>query len=141
MSILKKRNILKSIALTLIVLLLSYLGYKYYEKPDTTTKGRTEVSFTTNEIIVQATSNDGAQLKQFIEKEIEIEGVIKKISKRNETFTLILGGDKNDNFVICEMQLGEEAKVKRLKVGQYVLIKGVYKGILKDVILLNCILV
>lgn len=141
MSILHNYKPLKLITLTVIIVLLSYSGYKYFEKPINTRNIKIEASFTATEFLTLITTNNTQELKKYIEKGIEVKGVIKEINQQQKIYTLILRGTQNNIFVLCEMQQDEVAKVLKLKVGELVTIKGVYKGTLNDAILLYCILV
>lgn len=73
-----------------------------------------------------------------IEHVISIEGIIEDINDLNHRNTVILKGKDSKRFVICDMQKSEN--VTLLNVGDTVTIKGILKGTLKDVILLNCII-
>lgn len=141
MSILNNYKPLKVMILSVIVLLFSYLGYRYFEKPMNTRDIKIEASFTAKEFLTIVAINNNEELNKYIEKGIEIKGAIKDINYQQKVCTIILRGDQNNIFVICEMQQDEIAKVQKLKGGQIVTIKGVYKGTLNDAILLYCILV
>ena len=102
-------------------------------------KVKVEESFSTNEILVKHEERDET-MKMFIEKAIEIEGEIKEITLRDGKYTVILKGDSKRAYILCEMQKNQSDKVLELTVGQKVRIKGVLKGFLIDVILLNCVI-
>lgn len=73
-----------------------------------------------------------------IEQVILIEGIVEDINGLNQRNTVILKGEDTKRFVICDMQKSENLAL--LNVGDTVTIKGILKGTLKDVILLNCII-
>lgn len=73
-----------------------------------------------------------------IEHVILIEGIVEDINDLNHRNTVILKGKDTKRFVICDMQKSENLAL--LNVGDTVTIKGILKGTLKDVILLNCII-
>jgi hypothetical protein len=77
--------------------------------------------------------------KKFEGKIIEVEGKIKEISFLNNTNSVILFGVDNSG-VICDFNKNQTEEIKKLTKNQTVKIKGIYKGYLKDVILLNCLL-
>lgn len=77
----------------------------------------------------------------YVDKVIAIEGIIKEINYINNRHTILLRGDKEDlSLVICDMQTDQTQKTKSLKRGDTVLLKGVFKGYLKDAVFLNCVL-
>lgn len=71
---------------------------------------------------------------------VEVEGQIKEINALNGRNTIVLKGTTNRSpYIICDMQVGVEKELSLLKQNDTVTIKGIYKGLLKDVIILNCI--
>ncbi len=78
--------------------------------------------------------------KKFAGKIIEIKGKVKEISFLNNTNTVILFGNENSG-IICDFNKNQTEEIKALTKNQTVIIKGICKGFLKDVILLNCLLI
>jgi len=74
------------------------------------------------------------------EKTIEVNGTLKKIHKKNNKHTLYLSDNINDTYILCELQNNQLHKLPNLKIGHLVKVKGVFKGHLVDLILLNCII-
>ena len=75
----------------------------------------------------------------FTENVVLVEGSIKEINYLNNRKTIILRGEENRNSsIICDMQEDQAKLLDSLKTGQVISIKGILKGSLKDVILLNC---
>jgi len=105
-----------------------------------TKKVQTQESFTTNEFISQLNYKQ-ENLNNFIEKAIEIEGEIKEITYKNNKYSLILKGNENRTYIICEMQTDQSNQVLKLKSGENIKLKGILKGFLMDIILLNCIII
>lgn len=78
---------------------------------------------------------------QYIEQAIKINGKLKEIKKHQENYTLILSSQNNTINIICKMQKDQIQKINELQIGKNITIKGIYKGHLIDMILLNCILI
>jgi len=74
-------------------------------------------------------------------KIIEVTGIVKEVSFLNNRNTLILQGMNKQSGVICDMESTDHIALQKIKEGEFVKIKGICKGFLKDVILLNCILI
>jgi len=75
----------------------------------------------------------------FTENVVLVEGSIKEINYLNNRNTIILRGKENSNTsIICDMQKDQARLLASLQTGQIISIKGILKGSLKDVILLNC---
>ncbi len=70
-------------------------------------------------------------------KVIEINGIIKSISLKNNRYTLLLHGNNNEHSVMCDVLIDSDTIVPNKKVT----IKGICKGFLQDVIILNCVLI
>ena len=124
-----------------IVLLLGYMVINVLNNsvPDTR---QIETNFRLNagELFSGESLNSGTNKSLYIEKAIEVRGVIKDLSKYNDSYTLYLQGE-GDNGILCEMQDDFEFDKHKMEIGDTVIIKGIYKGHLLDAILLNCILV
>ncbi|WP_299113992.1 hypothetical protein [uncultured Winogradskyella sp.] len=76
-----------------------------------------------------------------IENVVLVEGIIQDINSLNNRSTIILKGKKEtDRLVICDMQKNQKLAINSLNLGDEISIKGILKGTLNDVILLNCII-
>lgn len=98
-----------------------------------------EKSFTSNELLSELKHKDD-YLKLYVDKTIEIESNILNITYKYGKYTLILYGNEHETMIMCEIQEDQNNKIEQLKIGQNIKVKGVLKGVLLDVILLNCIL-
>lgn len=78
--------------------------------------------------------------KTYVNKVIEITGIVKEVSFLNNRNTLILQGDNDGPGIICDMNPGQLTAITKIRKGERVRVKGICKGFLKDVIILNCIL-
>lgn len=130
----------KSLSLILPLLLIVFIFIINKETPDTRLID-THVSLTSNEMISLLDNEDSKFLDSYIEKAIEIKGVLKEINLKGDTYLLLLAGDKNTKFILCQMQDDQASKIQNLNLEKEVVIKGIYKGSLTDAILLNCILI
>lgn len=76
-----------------------------------------------------------------IERVVMVEGVIQDVNYLNNRTTIILHGKgENQRLVICDMQDNQKLKIKSLNLGDKVSVKGILKGSLNDIILLNCVI-
>ncbi|MBX2826538.1 MAG: OB-fold putative lipoprotein [Flavobacteriaceae bacterium] len=72
---------------------------------------------------------------------IAVDGLVDEVNYLNDRATIILRGyDTEKKAVICDMQESQRGLMDSLEVGQAITVKGVLKGFLHDVILLNCII-
>jgi len=138
MKIKKRHKIIVVCSLVFISLLLLY---NYVNRGiEDTTKIQAEETFTTNELLSKFETKQ-QKLKGFIEKAIEIEGEIKEITFQDGKYSLILKGDSDINYILCEMQSNQNNDVVKLQEGQDIKLKGILKGFLMDVIILHCVII
>lgn len=75
------------------------------------------------------------------ESVIAVSGTVYEINTINKRITILLkGNEAQETFVICDMNSNQNSSIKTIKKGDSILIKGLLKGILKDVIMLNCVI-
>ncbi len=129
----------KSFYLILAVCLCLIAGILIFEnKSGNTNNLETEVQFSTEELIAQ---HQKETFKTLIEKAIEVSGNLKEINFKNNVYTLYLSDSNHETYILCELQDDQADKIANLKIGENIKVKGVLKGHLLDVILLNCIII
>lgn len=136
----RRGGIFKIILLGCSALLFIYAIFRYIEVPEDTNNVKTQASLSSNELISLMSNKVDSTFYQYIDKAIEIKSVIKEINKKEGVYTLLLSGDDKDTLIICEMQKNQNLHIQKLNIGDPVVIKGVFKGFLKDAVLLNCII-
>ncbi len=87
--------------------------------------------------------NDGTPELEYglkAEQVLEIVGLVKETNTKNNRITTLLKGT-NDRppYIICDMQADQRALVEKLRPNDSIKIKGIFKGFLKDIVFLNCI--
>ena len=131
----------RAIALLLFIVLL-IITYSIVDKETPKTQFvNTKAHFTPNEFISLLDDTLDEKAKELIDQAIEIEGEIVKITQRKGRYTAFLKSDVEGRFIQCEMQLDQVDKLLQTEPNEKVLIKGIYKGILLDAILLHCIII
>lgn len=135
-----KHNILKVVLAGATILLVIYSIFRFMETPRDTLHVKTQASLSSTELMSILSSRVDTTFNQYIDKVIAIESVITTINNKEGVYTILLRGDDKDTFVICEMQKNQNTLIKELHTGDLVMVKGVFKGFLKDAILLNCVL-
>jgi exoribonuclease II len=136
-----KRNIFIVISSSLLVIFGVYCYLKITKKATINMKvATTSYNVQTDDLIANFIADEKSTHKKFTGKIIEIEGKIREVSFLNNTNTIILFGNKNSG-IICDFGQNQTKEIKALTKNQTVTIKGIYKGFLKDVILLNCLLI
>lgn len=131
----KNKHYLFSIVL-LFFLFFTY--YKYTKKTeiniiDTSSK----VNTTSKEITGIFVKNEEKGNLLFKDKVIQVTGKIKEVNTLNNRSTIFLQSNTKHN-VICEMQLVDKIHETKSLISKTATIKGICKGFLNDVIILNC---
>lgn len=136
----------KSIFILLTLLIVSAVGWVVYQKvnetvPNTATLSSVE-TFSIEELEkIALTSKSFDKFDNYIEKAINVKGFLTKMTKQNEKYILTISSKNGKMSSICNMQADQVEKIKALKVGDEITIKGIYKGYLIDMILLNCVII
>lgn len=97
-----------------------------------------ELTLSSNDLLNSYSKNEEKSDSLYAGKIIEINGTIKEITFLNNRNTIILNSNSETFGVICDINPSQKEKIKQLKKNQKIQIKGICKGFLKDVILLNC---
>lgn len=75
------------------------------------------------------------------EKVITVHGIVDDVNFLNKRSTVLLkSGTHSDTLILCDMQKSQIVHLNNVQKGQTISIKGIFKGALKDVIFLNCII-
>lgn len=96
------------------------------------------LSLKSNDLISNFIKNEEKANKLYTGKIIEVKGTVKEISFLNDRTTIILEHENEAFGIICDINPNQKEKIKMLKPHQKIRVKGICKGFLKDVILLNC---
>ncbi|KPM31854.1 tRNA anti-like domain containing protein [Croceitalea dokdonensis DOKDO 023] len=91
--------------------------------------------------MIQVFQNDALSAKeQYINQLVQVKGRVHDITYLNDRQTIILKGvEFQDSYIICDMSQEDTNVDKSIQIGQEISLKGVCKGFLLDVILLNCV--
>ncbi len=126
----------------LVVVFCGFLFIKMYRSsPIDINKETAALSISSKKLLTTFSTNEVSANSTYVEKIIVVKGEIKKINHINDRYTVILQGQSDISHILCDMSLSQIKDVKKLEIGQNVEIKGICKGYLMDVIMLNCILV
>lgn len=136
----KKFNIALNV-LTALLAVGSYLYSEYTRPPEDRRDAETEVRISSELLAGSFSANEQQANTDYVEKTIEVVGNIEKISFKNDRYTVLLEARNQASSVICDLLPSNGEAAEKLELGQTVRLKGICKGYLMDVILLNCILI
>ena len=136
----KRKNKLFLLMLSLLLLVngYCYIVPMFKVSNKNLEKEVAELVLNSQDLINSYTLNEEKSDSLYSGKIIEVTGFIKKITFLNNRNTIILNSNNESFGVICDVHANEVEKLKKLKEHQKIRVKGICKGFLKDVILLNC---
>ena len=138
------RRILKILVLFAVTFLLASLLWLFLwfnRQPEMNSDQRkTDFKVSSTELIASFRINEAEANARFVEKTIEVEGVVKEITFFNDRYTVLLQGEDNLSCIMCDMQEDQAKHLDLIKKGDRIVLKGICKGFLMDAILLNCII-
>ena len=130
-------NIKKNFIIIFIILLVFIIGlsrYTFLNNKLAKPKFSIESSQLLNDYILdEKKANDS-----YNNKMIKVIGTVKDITYLNQRNTIFLNGDHESSNIICDLNNSQKKKLNEIKKGQKIIITGICKGFLKDIILLNC---
>ena len=128
--------------ITLALITTTYIGYKYFFSTTINiSNASAEMTISAEKLAASYIADQESADHTYKGKIVEVYGIIKEITFVNKTNTIILQSDHKNFNVLCDMQFDSSEGLQNLSVGQKVTIKGICKGFLHDVILLNCMLI
>lgn len=112
-----------------------------YNKPfRNVEKSKADIEISLKELIEEYKQDEVSANSKYLDKLIQIEGIITDISINNGNSVLTVSESKNNPSIICNMSPNYNVNALKLKIGDKVSVKGICTGYLLDIILINCVL-
>jgi len=129
--------------LLITVLIIAIIGafavYKIYNKPHVNVgKTKSDITLTANKIINDFSADESIANTIYLDKIIEVSGIISKIEVVKEKGIITLKTNDDFGSVLCHLSTEATRKLNSLKQGQNIVVKGICTGYLLDVILVKC---
>jgi hypothetical protein len=143
MNSMKKILIILLVIIAVIALLLLG-GYLYvrYMPEKSLSKQAADFSMPATKLAQEFETDPPASNNKFIDRVIEVTGVISEISTdQNNSIVFILRDNEAPTGVLCTVSEKSTQKAERYKVGDTVIIKGTCTGMLFEVVLNKCIII
>jgi hypothetical protein len=138
----KNQKFLLTLTAVIVIAVCTTLYLKVNRKVETNTFDiETQTQVTSKKLTAAFLNNEADANLKYVEKAIEIQGVVKEVTFINNRYTIFLQGDTELSSVMCVMKNNQFNEIQKLKKGQRVILKGVCKGFLMDVIFLDGIIV
>lgn len=120
------------------VLGFSYGLYEYFRPNANMASLESDMTLAAADLFTQFETDEAASNEKYLDKVIEVSGMIKDISTSEEEVTSITLDANNDlSGIICELE--KDTKHRTFKTGETVTFKGMCTGMLMDVVLVRCI--
>jgi hypothetical protein len=127
--------------LSLLIFLGGFIAYKMYNKPHVNVaETSSDVSLEAVKIVDDFSSDEIMANTTYLDKIVQVSGIINSIKTENETVIVALAGNSFGD-VLCYLSEESKTKVNTLKEGQRVTLKGICTGFLLDVVLVKCALI
>ncbi len=134
---------MKKNKIVIVILIVGFVGvfvaYKMYNKPHVNVvETKSDITLSASKILNDFSTDENAANKLYLEKIIKINGTISELNIEKERGIITLKTRDNFGSVLCHLSEGGMKKMKSLKVGQTITLKGICTGFLMDVILVKC---
>lgn len=126
--------------LLVIVCLGAITGFYLYNKPVKSTSSKSvDVSVRAEELFNEFSKDETAANTKYLDKVVSVQGTVTNIAVEDGLNIVTLKTASDMFGVLCKIESGEE-KVKKLKAGDEVKIKGMCTGMLMDVVMIRCVI-
>jgi len=126
--------------LLLVVAGGAFAFYMYNKPHKNISKSKTDVELSASQLFSDFENNEVEANTKYLDKVMEVEGVVKEITKDENGMTSITLEGGSDMFgVICQMDDLSKHKRTDFKEGEKVTFKGICTGVLMDVVLVRCV--
>ncbi|PQB07423.1 hypothetical protein BST83_09810 [Polaribacter filamentus] len=127
--------------LSILIFLGGFIAYKMYNKPHVNVgETSSDVTLEAAKIVDDFSSDETLANTTYLDKIVQVLGIINSIKAENETVIVALAGNGFGD-VLCYLSEESKTKVNTLKEGQQVALKGICTGFLLDVVLVKCVLI
>lgn len=103
-------------------------------------KASAELNISSKNLVANFINDEERADTMFSGKIVEITWRVKEVTFLNNRNTVILYGQNTSSGIICDFGTNQLEEIKGLIKNQKITVKGVCKGFLKDVVILNCLL-
>jgi len=132
----------KLLALLLVLFVIIFAGYKYYNKPHIdVAETSANLSIEYQSLIDEFTNNETEANSKYLDQIVQVTGPIVKLDTVRGKLIISLGKEKMFGNVTCHLTAEETEKKYDLKEGQVITLKGICTGYLANVVLVKSVLI
>lgn len=146
----KRKNIFRLIVLSLLIVMAGgwYVLKEYNRTHRDTSRLQPDFSVIASDFIKEFTDNERSSNKKYMDKVVEVNGIVKEIGHDEKgIFSLAMGDTSELSSVRCSLDSLHSKEVAGIKRGAVVSMKGICTGfnadelLGSDVILVRCVFV
>jgi tRNA_anti-like len=115
-------------------------GFYFYNKPVKSTKSKNaDVVIRSEDLFNEFSNDENAANNKYLDKIISISGEVTNIANEDGLSIVTLKTNSDMFGVICKIEQNED-KVKTIKAGDKIKVKGACTGMLMDVVMVRCVI-
>ena len=127
------------ISVLVLVIALAVVGYKIYNKPHVDVASeKADITITATNLFADFSNDEEKANATYLDKIVEVKGVVGKIANEEEKVVINLNTGDDFGSVLCHLSDSSTEKVKDIKEGESIKVKGICTGFLMDVVLVKC---
>ena len=132
-----KKRLLLWISL-LVLALLGYGIYLYTLKAPVVAEGKTDFRMSTDELVTLYEQDEDSANRKLLNQIIEVRGAVTTVAQDSTGTSIALSSSNPMSVVNCRFDASINEKLRRVKTGDTISVKGKCTGFLMDVNLTNC---
>jgi len=134
----KKNKIKIALIVLLVLLVVTVIGVKTYNKPHVdVVKTEAKYKLDAQQLINSFITDEDKASKKYVNTIIQVSGEALEISHG----TISIKYENSASTVLCNLLPKEDEKLKTIKKGDKIKVKGICTGYLLDVVLVECVLI
>ncbi|MFN9109213.1 MAG: OB-fold protein [Bacteroidia bacterium] len=131
----------KRLLLIVALLVLAALGYGIYLftlKAPVVAQGETDFRMSTDQLVALYEQNEDSANRKLLNQIIEVRGAVTTVAQDSTGTSIALSSSNPMSVVNCRFDASINEKLRRVKTGDTISVKGKCTGFLMDVNLTNC---
>jgi len=130
------------ILLAIVIIAGLYAYREYNRKPADLSTVDSQIKISADSLVIKFEKDEQKANLLYLGKPIEVTGLIAEINNQLDTLVTIALGKKEDmHKVSCLLDANHTNEIKRYKVGDNIMLRGICNGYLLDVELNRCVII
>lgn len=130
------------ILLAIVIIAGLYAYREYNRKPADLSTVDSQIKISADSLVIKFEKDEQKANLLYLGKPIEVTGLIAEINNQQDTLVTIALGKKEDmHKVSCLLDANHTNEIKRYKVGDNIMMRGICNGYLLDVELNRCVII